>query len=57
MSIDETSTKDGELFTILYNKDAHGRKGSIAAIVGGTRVEDVVDAINHVPELTRKCVG
>jgi transposase len=57
MSIDETSTKDGELFTILSNKDGHGRKGSIAAIVRGTRVEDVSSAINLVPEDVRKQVG
>ena len=57
MSIDETSTKDGELFTILSNKDGHGRKGSIAAIVRGTRVEDVSSAINLVPDLIRKQVG
>ena len=57
MSIDETSTKDGELFTILSNKDGHGRKGSIAAIVRGTRVEDVVDALMKVPDLVRKQVG
>ena len=57
MSIDETSTKDGELFTILSNKDGHGRKGSIAAIVRGTRVEDVSSAINLVPDHIRKQVG
>lgn len=57
MSIDETSTKDGELFTILSNKEAHGRKGSIAAIVSGTRVEDVVDSLMLVPEAVRKKVG
>ena len=57
MSIDETSTKDGELFTILSNKDGHGRKGSIAAIVRGTRVENVSTAINLVPEQIRKQVG
>ncbi len=57
MSIDETSTKDGELFTILSNKEAHGRKGSIAAIINGTRVEDVVAALMLVPELDRKRVG
>lgn len=57
MSLDETSTKDGELFTILSNKDGHGRKGSIAAIVRGTRVEDVSSAINLVPDHIRKQVG
>ena len=57
MSIDETSTKDGELFTVLSNKDGHGRKGSIAAIVRGTRTEDVASAINLVPEPIRKQVA
>lgn len=53
MSIDETSTQDGELFTILSNRDAHCRKGSIAAIVRGTRVEDVVGALARIPEEIR----
>ena len=57
MCIDETSTKDGELFTILSNKDGHCRKGSIAAIVSGTKVEDVVAALMLVPEIVRKQVG
>ena len=42
VSIDETSLSDGELYTILSNKDAHGRKGALIAIVKGTKVEDVV---------------
>lgn len=41
VSIDETSLSDGELYTILSNKDAHGRKGALVAIVKGTKVEDV----------------
>ena len=57
MSIDETSTKDGELFTILSNKEGHGHKGSIAAIISGTKVEDVVAALKLVPEIVRKQVG
>lgn len=28
-SIDETSLSDGELYTIVTNKDAHGRKGAL----------------------------
>lgn len=48
LSIDETSLSDGELYTILSNKDAHGRKGAIVAIVQGTRVEDVVSALKRI---------
>lgn len=57
MSIDETSTKDGELFTILSNRDRHCGKGSIAAIVRGTKIEDVATALLKVPDDIRKVVG
>ena len=40
MSIDETSLSDGELYTVLTNKDAHGRKGTLAAIVCKKQVFD-----------------
>ena len=48
VSIDETSLSDGELYTIVSNKDAHGRKGSIIAMVRGTRTEDVVKALKTI---------
>ena len=48
LSIDETALSDGELYTIVSNKDAHGGKGAIVAIVQGTRVEDVVDALGRI---------
>lgn len=48
LSIDETSMSDGELYTIVSNKDAHGKKGALVAIVRGTRVEDVKEALNHI---------
>lgn len=35
LSIDETCLSAGEVYTILSNKDAHGRKGSIVAIAKG----------------------
>lgn len=57
MSIDETSLTDGEIYTILSNKAGRGRKGSIAAIVKGTRQEDVIAAINSIPEPVRTRVG
>ena len=48
LSIDETSLSDGELYTILSNKDAHGKKGAIWAIINGTKVEDVTTAIKRI---------
>ena len=37
VSIDETCLSTGEVYTIVSNKDAHGRKGCIIAIVKGTK--------------------
>lgn len=48
LSIDETSLSDGELYTIVSNKDAHGKKGSLVAIVQGTKVQDVKAALERI---------
>ena len=48
LSIDETSMSDGELYTIVSNKDAHGKKGALVAIVEGTRIEDVKHALERI---------
>ena len=56
LSIDETSLSDGELYTIVTNKDAHGRKGALVAIILGTKSEDVIAALNTMPEEVRNTV-
>ena len=56
MGIDETSLSDGELYTIVSNKDAHGRKHSLAAIIYGTKAEDVYTALWTVPREVREKV-
>jgi hypothetical protein len=38
LSIDETSLSNGELYTILTNKAAKGKKGTIVAMIAGTKV-------------------
>ena len=50
LSIDETSLSNGELYTILTNKAAKGRKGSIIAIVEGTDSEEVIRVLDRLPE-------
>ena len=50
LSIDETSVSNGELYTIVTNKSAKGRKGTIVAIVSGTESEKVIEALEHIPE-------
>lgn len=48
VGIDETSFRH-ELYTIVHNKDAHGRKGSIIAIVRGVNPEDVAAVLLKIP--------
>ena len=37
ISIDETALSNGELYTIVTNKDAKGKKGALIAIIKGTK--------------------
>ncbi|WP_256366049.1 transposase [Spirosoma sp. KCTC 42546] len=56
LSLDETSLSQGELYTILTNKAAKGGKGSIVAIVAGTKAETVIEILRKLPENQRKKV-
>ncbi|AUS05806.1 ISAon1 family transposase [Pseudotamlana carrageenivorans] len=49
LSLDETAFCNGELYTILTNKDAKGKKGSIVAIVKGTKAETVIKILHEIP--------
>lgn len=53
LSIDETSLSRGELYTIISNKEAHGDKGSIVAIIKGTKIEDVINVLKKLSTLDR----
>jgi transposase len=50
LSIDETSLSNGELYTIVTNKAAKCRKGSLVAIISGTKAEDVNAVLGKIPE-------
>jgi transposase len=45
MAIDETGLIDGELYTIVINKKAKGKKGTLAAIIKGTKSSIITRAI------------
>ena len=47
---------NGELYTIISNPEAHGRKGTLVAMVEGARSDDVIDVINRIPERYRRPV-
>lgn len=60
LSIDEVNLSMGELYTVVTNKDAKGKKGSIVAIIAGTKAETVISHLlkidvkkrNQVTEIT-----
>ena len=65
LCIDETALSKGELYTILINKDKRGRKGSIIAVIKGTKSEDIIAVLmkinqglrNQVKEITLDMAG
>lgn len=57
LSIDETSLSNGELYTILTNKDAKGRKGAIVAMIEGTTAESIIKVIQKIPQKQREKVS
>lgn len=56
LSLDETSLSNGELYTILTNKEANGLKGAIVAIIKGTKTKDVIEVLCKIPESRRNIV-
>ena len=56
LSIDETSLSNGELYTILTNKEAKGKKGTIVAMIKGTESEYLISKLKKLPEGKRRKV-
>lgn len=53
MSLDETCLSNGDVYTILTNKAAHGGKGTLAAMVRGV-ASDTVSAILRKVQLKQR---
>jgi transposase len=49
LSIDETSLSHGELYTIVTNKEAKGKKGTLVAIIEGTKSENIIPFLQKIP--------
>jgi len=56
LSIDEVALSQGELYTVLTNKKAKGRAGSIVAIISGTKADKVIEHLNKLPIHKRRQV-
>lgn len=53
LSIDETTLSQGELYTIVTNKEAKGKKGSLVAMLRGTKGDDVIFILSKLPRSLR----
>jgi transposase len=56
ISIDESSLSNGELYTIVTNKAAKGQKGSLIAMIKGTKAETVINVLRKIPHHLRNNV-
>jgi transposase len=56
LSLDETAFSNGELYTILTNKKAKGKKGAIVAMVKGTKADVMIQVLHKIPLKQRKKV-
>ena len=53
LAIDETSLFNGELYTIVTNRDKHGRSGCLVAVIAGTKAEDAWEVLDKIDEHER----
>lgn len=56
ISIDETSLSNGDLYTVVTNKDKGGRQGTLIAMIEGTNADKVISILKRIPEDVRQTV-
>ena len=56
LSLDEVALSKGELYTILTNKAAKGKKNAIVACIKGTKSEDIIRILKRIPIFQRALV-
>ncbi len=49
LALDELMLINGEFYTALTNKAAHGKKGALVALIKGTRANVVTEALSKIP--------
>ena len=56
LSLDEVDLSSGELYTVLTNKEYHGKKKTLVAMAKGTKSEDVALILAKIPQEERNKV-
>jgi len=57
LSIDEVNLSNGELYTVITNKAAKGRKGSIVAMMHGTKSNEIAHILKKIDKNKRDMVN
>lgn len=53
LSLDETALSQGELYTILTNKEAKGGKGALVAMIKGVKSTKIIKILKKIPKKER----
>jgi transposase len=56
LSIDEVALTNGELYTVLTNKEKRGKKGALVALIEGTKSGDIARVLMKIPKDKRDTV-
>ncbi len=56
ISIDETALSNDELYTVVTNKSAKGRKGAIIAMIKSTQADKVIEVLQRINKRSRQRV-
>ena len=56
LSIDEVALTNGELYTILTHKAAHGKKNALVAMCEGTKASEIAPVLAQMPLEKRMAV-
>ena len=56
LSIDELSLSKGELYTFVTNKEGKGKKGTIVAVIMGTKADDIQAVLEKISSEQRNLV-
>ncbi len=56
LSIDEVAVTNGELWTTLTNKAAHGKKDALVAMIQGTQASKIAQVLARLPDGARHTV-
>lgn len=56
LSIDEVNLSNGELYTVITNKSAKGRKGAIVAMMHGTKASEIAPILRKIDKKLREAV-